>query len=458
MPTFKMEKTLFFKKTLSEFLSHLNSHSVASASKFLTIKSQKSFSVEKVSPSKKQRICWKDGTPYFNFGYRQYQCQHGKDMNLSAKKRYCEKKEKEAVMNSSTKRYYVTQTTKKLNCPAHFWVYRVIWMPEYKLSGLLYRKHARKKISDMIMKKLENGESVGEDGFIYNLPSAEEHSNHPVGDRAVVKEPVDSRVRDYIRQLVHKGETNPIVIMKMLETFVESQLNERNRHRRRFYPNLATVRRIVSRQKSKLNNKALNQLINDDNGIDSVMEEIIINEEVIITNGYDFAGELTENGELTTEEFTTEEFTTEELTTKELTTEELTIEELTTEELAAEEVQELPLSGSKRILLMNEFNSIMSSLQSSALNLSDSDLRDCIDGLKTVYKSTLCEVSVGESMRDLAVEPETKSSLTSQSIQQSLILERALDFQRTSNKNAGLHPEESSNSDIEDSLIVVIVK
>ncbi|XP_039277864.1 uncharacterized protein LOC120350007 isoform X2 [Nilaparvata lugens] len=125
-------KTLFFKKTLNEFFSHLYSHSVETRSKFVVTKSQKSFNSEKVYPNKNQGLTWKDETPYFTFGCRDYHCHHGKDTNLSRKKAYSEKRDKEAEIDSSTKRYNTTQKTKKLDCPAHFTVYKVIWMPEYK--------------------------------------------------------------------------------------------------------------------------------------------------------------------------------------------------------------------------------------------------------------------------------------------------------------------------------------
>ncbi|XP_039301094.1 uncharacterized protein LOC111059253, partial [Nilaparvata lugens] len=125
-------------------------------------------------PSKKQGLTWKDETPYFTFGYRDYHCHHGKDTNLSSKKAYSEKRDKEALIDSSTKRYNTTQKTKKLDCPAHFTVYKVIWMPDYKLAGILSEKYEKKKASEIIKKKVENGESVGEEGFLYNLPNIED--------------------------------------------------------------------------------------------------------------------------------------------------------------------------------------------------------------------------------------------------------------------------------------------
>lgn len=105
--------------------------------------------------------------------------------------------------------------------------------------------HRKAEASKTIHLKVSTGEIQGEEFYIFNLPPEEAHKYHVTGEEAALVEPVDPRVRQHIRELVQHGERDALVVSHMLSNFVETELQELDRTRRRFYPDLRTVRKMV---------------------------------------------------------------------------------------------------------------------------------------------------------------------------------------------------------------------
>ncbi|XP_054267917.1 uncharacterized protein LOC128989858 isoform X1 [Macrosteles quadrilineatus] len=242
-----------FVRSYDDFAARLNEHEITTHTKYILEKSYKNFSAGRVYPTTEQRVHWLKDIPYYLFSTRTYYCHQGRDKNKSFKMKYKAKRDKMALEDHSfVKRYKQTYVTKKLDCPAKFHVSRVIMMPEHKFHESVSRSYQKTKFSTVLRRKIENGESLGEEGFIFNLPTIQQHANHLTGESAAFTEPVDRRVRAYIDELVIRGERNAVVISKLLKSYVQNELQQKDELRRRFYPNMKTIRKLVSSSKLKL--------------------------------------------------------------------------------------------------------------------------------------------------------------------------------------------------------------
>ncbi|XP_039276305.1 uncharacterized protein LOC111044077 isoform X2 [Nilaparvata lugens] len=303
-----------------------------------------------VYPTPIQHIYWQNDLPYYHFGSRRYICHQGKDTNIQKKRKYEEERDRKAHEDSLIKRYNRTQITKKLDCPASIIVTRVIRIPEHKVSGNASEKYKRLKAIEVIKKKIENGEDVGEEGFFFNMPTVDDHKNHFFGKIAALTEPVDSRVSDYINQLITRGERNAVVISKQVQSFVESDLQGTDQLRRRFYPNLSTVKRIISSTKSKLKS----QIDQDQHNVEMFVKGLDEDD-----NYKDSALEIDEGP-------------------------------------CISQCKELPSRGSNRTQLINECNSTFSALQTIQCHLEENDLKDLNNTLKEIYNNLSSKVSTNE--------------------------------------------------------------
>ncbi|KFM66736.1 hypothetical protein X975_03492, partial [Stegodyphus mimosarum] len=117
-------------------------------------------------------------------------------------------------------------------------------MPQFKVVPTPKRKLI---MSRKIKEKLANKDSIdGEEVFMFNLPNSQDHQNHLMGNMAAAIEPVDTRVRHFIASKVQNGKCNATVISELLEVYVSTELGETDKTRRRFYPEMEAIRRIIS--------------------------------------------------------------------------------------------------------------------------------------------------------------------------------------------------------------------
>lgn len=130
----------------------------------------------------------------------------------------------------------------------------------FQLSGSLSTKFEKTKASNQIKCKIRHNQPLGEECFMFNLPDVGDHKYHFVGTSAALPMPLDSRVRKHIVNLYQKGERDAVVISNLLEDYVKRELNETDRQRRRFYPDMLTVRTIMCRlKKANLDKCQINQ-------------------------------------------------------------------------------------------------------------------------------------------------------------------------------------------------------
>jgi hypothetical protein len=116
----------------------------------------------------------------------------------------------------------------------------------------------QRAMSKKIKNKLRNNEEVeGQQAYWFTLPTPDDHQNHLQGESAAIAEPVDPEVRNKIKELVYAGKRSAVVISELLEIFVTTNLQQHDRKRRRFFPDLRTIKGIIKESKREIRHSTI---------------------------------------------------------------------------------------------------------------------------------------------------------------------------------------------------------
>ena len=88
--------------------------------------------------------------------------------------------------------------------------------------------------------------------YYFKIPLMLEHTSHPVGKSATVSHYVDGKVIDKIHELVSTNITNPVMVSKCLEQYVEKELfgnssEKPSKSNRRYYPSRQDLRNHIAK-------------------------------------------------------------------------------------------------------------------------------------------------------------------------------------------------------------------
>jgi hypothetical protein len=88
--------------------------------------------------------------------------------------------------------------------------------------------------------------------YYFKIPLTLEHTSHPVEHSATVGHYVDGKVIDKIHELVSSNMTNPVMVRKCLEEFVEKELfgkssQKPGKSNRRYYPSRQDLRNHIAK-------------------------------------------------------------------------------------------------------------------------------------------------------------------------------------------------------------------
>ncbi|CAB4010225.1 Hypothetical predicted protein [Paramuricea clavata] len=88
--------------------------------------------------------------------------------------------------------------------------------------------------------------------YYFKIPLMLEHTSHPVGKSATVSHYVDGKVIDKIHELVSKNITNPVIVSKCLEQYIEKELfgnssEKPSKSNRRYYPSRQDLRNHIAK-------------------------------------------------------------------------------------------------------------------------------------------------------------------------------------------------------------------
>ena len=221
-----------------------------------------------------------NGIPFVLLNNRRYVCHQGKDRDEKRKEKRKIKRQsinpEHAYAVKSRKR---RQPSKKMDCPAHFSVKKVLYFPEYKLSG----KESKRKQDDVKkqlrtslinLKALIDSESTEMNEIDFSIsnkrvssqeisasmqvllqyitifPALSAHKFHHQGQAAGLIEPLDSRVREHVKTLVRGGVRRKADIISRVSDYVSKEIfhgEPMSLHlRRRFKPTSTTIKNIVA--------------------------------------------------------------------------------------------------------------------------------------------------------------------------------------------------------------------
>ncbi|XP_059215614.1 uncharacterized protein si:dkey-31c13.1 [Centropristis striata] len=245
------------KPDLEKFLQTLEE---TTATKYIVHSCDKNFLDAAWQPTQRMRVRWEwsqesgtasipfDGLPFIFIGYQYFGCHQGRDKAKQKKLKYAEAKEKE--YNQKNRR--LVQNTKKVGCPAVLNISRIAKFPGYKLEE--NKEHQRRKMVTSLKEALEKDPSsvLWENLYYVRTPVIQDHVGHPVyGQGAVVREPVDERVKNHIIEL-SRGRVREVSEVRWhSKQFVERHLFKDQRppspSRRRFYPTDKDIRNLVQK-------------------------------------------------------------------------------------------------------------------------------------------------------------------------------------------------------------------
>ena len=150
--------------------------------------------------------------------------------------------------------YIKIQGTRKLDCSATIQVRAIKVFTEYKVNECASKKGMR-KCKEAILQRFRDDLSKNKNmttimRYYFKIPLMLEHTSHPVGKSATVSHCVDGKVIDKIHELVSTNITNPVMVSKCLEQYVEKELfgnssEKPSKSNRRYYPSRQDLRNHI---------------------------------------------------------------------------------------------------------------------------------------------------------------------------------------------------------------------
>ncbi|XP_022091097.1 uncharacterized protein LOC110979536 isoform X2 [Acanthaster planci] len=205
------------------------------------------------------RLCL-EGMPYIMMGNRRLTCHHGKPHYQSAKK-----------PRAKGKQRLCTQASKKVGCPAYIFIRHVMLLLDFSFDKNTLTEHRRRELSKRIKATWkEQGSITTESRYYIDFPDVSSHKNHPIGEAAGIKQPIDKRVNDKMLQLISNGMRSVPVIERCIQDFVRDELFKGSScppdTNRRFFPTQKDIaNRIfkvsVRSHSSKLRRRELEELV-----------------------------------------------------------------------------------------------------------------------------------------------------------------------------------------------------
>ncbi|XP_052097298.1 uncharacterized protein LOC127732258 [Mytilus californianus] len=227
----------------------IRKYELETTSKYILYYREAGFNQKDLDNLDKKKIWWDnhipfDGIPYCILGSEVLDCHHGPDRHVNDKKKLVAKKdemEEEHPYTNNSKKRFLVQSTKKMDCQSQIILKAIVKFPDFKVDGpdSIYR---RKKCAANL--RAANFSHVKKDlKIVLFLPDANSHQNHLIGEFSGYSQPLDSLVKEHIRELVFDGVRKVSEMKRHLNIFVKRELSlDIPLTNRRFHPNERDIR------------------------------------------------------------------------------------------------------------------------------------------------------------------------------------------------------------------------
>nr|XP_047127050.1 uncharacterized protein LOC105844598 [Hydra vulgaris] len=266
--------------TLQNAEDSIIKYEMQTSSKFSTFKKDKTFSVKDFE-LKNHKILFEDkknkfrpsqqimfsGVPFIIVGSKHLDCTHGVNHTISRKMRnQAEKLKAKDTVNSATmyaKSRFLSQDTKKMNCPAKITIRDVVYFPDFKAEANTERR--KRTVAEKLKEDWSNKKETFnfDRKIVVNFPLEDEHKGHLVGKRAGLSLQVDSKIISKIYQLVGEGIRNPREMQRSIRVYVKDELFRGLElpptSSRRYYPKIQDIRNHMYKAATKLKFSKLDQ-------------------------------------------------------------------------------------------------------------------------------------------------------------------------------------------------------
>ena len=179
----------------------------------------------------------------------------GKDKDSKRKgKLKCEKAATMMSDHSFEKGRKLIQPSKKMDCPVKFVARKIMTFLDFCIP-IDSTKFRREEMAKFLRKALISMKSGGQLlsynlQFLTEFPTLDAHRYHHIGQAAGLIEPLDERVKEYIKQLVRGKCRKKQDILSRTADFVKSTIfggeSHPDRLRRRFKPTGKTIKNLIA--------------------------------------------------------------------------------------------------------------------------------------------------------------------------------------------------------------------
>ena len=265
-------------KTLDEILYAIDNYQQESGTNYFIRKTDKEFG--KVFDLKGHTILFEDikqrnsrnppgpkleftGIPFIIVGKKLFECTHGTGHHKAVKEKKLSKRKDNMSDFNFQKNRYLTQNSKKMNCPSRIMVRDIVFFPDFKIkkNTIDMKKRMCNKLKSQFEEK---GVLISHERcFVANFPSLDSHNGHFIGGKGGLSQNIDNRISDKIRKLVGDGVRDVREMKRHIEVFVKHEIFRGEalpaRSSRQYFPTKVDIRNHMYRASMKLKFSKLDQ-------------------------------------------------------------------------------------------------------------------------------------------------------------------------------------------------------
>ncbi|XP_072027583.1 uncharacterized protein [Amphiura filiformis] len=197
-----------------------------------------------------------DRIPFCFVGKKAMTCHMGEDRGKATKAKYQAQKAKAEAEGLRKYRKRAPVPTKKSTCTAKISIKKIVKFPEYQLEEGKEQNYDQRQNNKRLLAALnhDSEEVMKQIQYYVKFPCIQDHKDHPMGEEAAKKEPIDKRVHDKMQQLADAGVSSYIALQKLVFAYVEKELFKDKplppRTRRRYFPVVKDIQNFLTKHKS----------------------------------------------------------------------------------------------------------------------------------------------------------------------------------------------------------------
>ena len=194
--------------------------------------------------------------PFIIIARKTLECTHGVDHEKKKKEKEIEKRNSGHNDHNFVKSRFLTQNTKKMDCPSSIYLREIVFFPSYKIEkdSIHFRSLAKGNIKRDFQSQGHEIAHIRK--FIVKFPHVSSHNGHFVGDQGGLTQTIHKNLIERINKLVSQGVNNVREMKRHLDFYVEDdlfhELTVPHKSSRQYFPKLKDIRNHMYKASVKL--------------------------------------------------------------------------------------------------------------------------------------------------------------------------------------------------------------